>query len=230
MQFSVDERLFHIFPKLKIGVFICEVENTRYGEDRLGPVIEHIKSSFLYDKPQDHPHIIIWREAFKKIGISASKYYSSIEALLRRVLKGGEIPRINPVVDIYNSISLKYLVPMGGHALEPIEGNIYLAFARGDEPFYPMDSGEVEIVEKNEVVYKDNKEVLTRRWVWRQCNKDKVTEETKKIFIPVDLMEGLSDDTWENIKLDLERYLTEDRLGKILHIDLLSKDKNSTSF
>ncbi|HOP85243.1 MAG TPA: phenylalanine--tRNA ligase beta subunit-related protein [Syntrophorhabdaceae bacterium] len=230
MQFSVEGKLFDIFPGLKIGVFVCEVDNTKYGEDRLGPIIKDLTASFSYDKPQDHPHIVIWRDAFKKIGISASKYYSSIEALLRRVLKSGEIPRINPVVDIYNSISLKYLVPMGGHALEPIDGNIYLAFAQGNEPFYPMDSGELETVEKNEVVYKDEKEVLTRRWVWRQCNKDKVTEETKRVFIPVDLMEGLSDDIWENIAKDLEKYLTEDRLGKIIHMDLLTKYKNTTEF
>lgn len=230
MRFSVDNRLFSVFPELKIGVFICEINNTKYGEDRLGPVIEHLKSSFSYDKPQDHPNIMVWREAFKKIGISASKYYSSIEALLRRVLKSGELPRINPVVDIYNAISLKYLIPMGGHALEPIEGNILLGFARGNEPFYPMDSGELETAEKDEVVYKDEKEVLTRRWVWRQCNKDKVTEETKRIFIPVDIMEGISGDVWGHIAADLEKYLTEDQIGKIIHSDLLTKDRASTEF
>lgn len=230
MRFSVDERLFNIFPELKIGVLVCEVNNTRYGEDRLGPVVAHLKNSFSYDKPQDHPHIIIWREAFKKIGISPSKYYSSIEALLRRVLKSGEVPRINPVVDMYNAISLKYLVPMGGHALEPIEGEIFLGFAKGDEPFYPMDSGELEKAEKDEVVYKDQKEVLTRRWVWRQCNKDKVTEETKRIFIPVDLMEGVSENVWESIAADLERFLIEDNIGRVAHKDLLTKEKVSTEF
>jgi len=170
MLFSVDEKLFNLFPALKIGVLICEIRNTEYGEDGLDAVIENLRSGFQYEKPQEHPNIKVWREAFGKLGISASKYYSSIESLLRRVLKGGPFPRINPVVDLYNAVSLKHLVPMGGHAISPLEGDVALCFAKGGESFVPMDSGDVETVDANEVVYKDSKEVLTRRWVWRQCN------------------------------------------------------------
>jgi len=230
MQFSVEDTLFNLFPGLKIGVFVCGVNNIRYGEDRLGNVIDNIKSSFTLEKPQEHPHIRVWREAFKKLGIPASRYYSSIEALLRRILKLSDFPRINPVVDLYNSISIKYLVPMGGHDIEHIEGNIYLGLAKGDEPFFSMDTEELETVDKGEVIYRDEKEVLTRRWVWRQCNKDKVTEDTKIVFIPVDLMEGIFEGLWDEIASELERCLTEDRIGSILHSDLLSKDRNSTEF
>ncbi len=230
MLFTVEDSLFKLFPGLKIGVLVCKVDNTCYGEDRLGNVIEHTKSFFSYEKPQDHPNIKIWREAFKKLGISASKYYSSIEAIIRRILKLGDFPRINPVVDLYNSISIKYLVPMGGHDLEPIEGDIYLGFAKGNEPFFSMETGEQEIVEKNEVVYRDDKEVLTRRWVWRQCNKDKVTVDTKTVFVPVDLMEGVPDGLWEEISYDLEKSLRDDKIGSILHRDLLTKDRQSTEF
>jgi len=230
MRFSVEDRLFSIFPGLKIGVLVCRVDNTCYGEDRLGPVVDKLKSSFPFERPQEHPHIKVWRDAYKRLGISASKYYSSIEAIVRRILKAGDFPRINPVVDLYNSISIKYLVPMGGHAIEPIEGNIYLGFAHGSEPFFSMETGEKEIVDKSEVVYRDDKEVLTRRWVWRQCNKDKVTEDTKTVFIPVDIMEGLPEGLWKNIALDLERCLTEDKLGSILHRDLLTRERPSTEF
>ena len=119
MIFSVDEKLFDLFPELQIGVLICKIENKRYGEDRLEAVLDDIRAGFGYEKPQDHPHIKAWRDAFTKLGISASKYHSSIESLLRRALKGGPFPRINPVVDLYNAVSLKYLVPMGGHAIRP---------------------------------------------------------------------------------------------------------------
>lgn len=230
MRFSVEDRLFSLFPGLKIGVFICRVDNTHYGEDRLGPVVSRLKSSFPYERPQEHPNIKVWRDAYKKLGISPSKYYSSIEAIVRRILKAGDFPRINPVVDLYNSISIKYLVPMGGHAIEPIEGNIYLGFADGSEPFFSMETGEKEVVEKGEVVYKDDKEVLTRRWVWRQCNKDKVTENTKTVFIPVDIMDGLPEGLWSDIASDLEGCLKEDKIGSILHKDILTGDRPSTEF
>jgi len=227
MFFSVDERLFNLFPGLKIGILVCEIENTRYGEDELQVVLDDLRSHFQYEKPQDHPHIKVWREAFNKLGISASKYYSSIESLLRRALKGGPFPRINPVVDLYNTVSLKHLVPMGGHAVSPLEGNIALCFANGGEPFIPMDSDDSETVDANEVVYKDAREVLTRRWVWRQCNKDKVTVKTGSVFIPIDIMEGLPEGLCECVMAEMEEGLLKNRYGRVTFKDILTRGKNS---
>ena len=184
MIFTVDKRLFDLFPGLAVGVLVCHIDNFRYGDDRLESILDRIRSGFSYEKPQDHPHIKAWRLAFGKVGLSPAKYQSSIESLLRRALKGGPFPRVNPIVDLYNAMSLEYLVPIGGHDLTPLDGSLFLGFAEGGEPFTPMDGGEPETAEKGEVVYKDDKDVLTRRWVWRQSNKDKVTPQTKSIFIP----------------------------------------------
>ena len=51
-----------------------------------------------------------------------------------------------------------------------------------------MGGGEKATVPKGELVYRDDREVLTRNWVWRQCEKDKTTEETRNIFIPIDVL------------------------------------------
>jgi DNA/RNA-binding domain of Phe-tRNA-synthetase-like protein len=230
MFFSVDDKLFDLFPGLRIGVLFCEITNTRYGEDGLESVLEGLKSNFHYEKPQEHPNIKVWREAFNKLGISASKYYSSIESLLRRALKGGSFPRINPVVDLYNTVSLKYLVPMGGHAISPLKGNISLCFAKGGEPFVPMDSEDTELVDANEVVYKDDIEVLTRRWVWRQCNKDKVTDQTKSVFVPIDVMQGLPDGLCETVMHNMEEMLLNNNYGRVAFKDILTKTKTSVEF
>ncbi|HNQ62533.1 MAG TPA: phenylalanine--tRNA ligase beta subunit-related protein [Syntrophorhabdaceae bacterium] len=228
MLFSVDERLFEHFPELKIGCLVCEINNTQYNEDNLEDIIRDLKLNFPFQKPQEHPNIKVWRDAFNKLGISASKYYSSVESLLRRALKGGPFPRINPVVDLYNAVSLKHLVPMGGHAISPLKGDIALCFANGGEFFVPMDSNDAERVDAKEVVYKDSKEVLTRRWVWRQCNKDKVTEQTASVFIPIDVMPGLSDGLCETVMADMEQMLVKNRYGKVLMKDILTKTKTST--
>ncbi|MCX5813580.1 MAG: phenylalanine--tRNA ligase beta subunit-related protein [Proteobacteria bacterium] len=230
MIFSVEDKLFSIFPELKIGVLVCEIENKRYGEDRFEAILEDIRTNFPYKNPQEHLHVKVWRDAFNKLGISASKYYSSIESLLRRILKGGPFPRISPVVDLYNEISLKYLVPMGGHAIVPIEGDISLCFAEGNETFIPMEGGEPEIVGKGEVVYKDEKEVLTRRWVWRQCNKDKVTVDTTSVFIPIDVMEGLSEGLCGKIMDDMEHGLLQNGYGRVVHKDIITRNRLYTQF
>jgi DNA/RNA-binding domain of Phe-tRNA-synthetase-like protein len=230
MKFSTDEGLYRLFPGLRIGVLVVEVNNTRYGKDHLDEVLADLQAHFSYDKPQNHPNVRVWREAFTKLGVSASKYPSSIEAIIRRALKGGPFPRINPVVDLYNAMSLKYRVPMGGHAIPPLAGDIVLGFAEGTENFMPMDAAEQERVEKGEVVYKDREEVLTRRWVWRQCEKDKVTEMTTSVFVPIDVMPGLAEGLIEKVMADMDECLKADGNGKIVHRDVLTKDHLTTTF
>ena len=230
MKFTIDKRLFDLFPDLSVGTLVCRIDNTKYGDDLLDSILERLRTNFPYEKPQDHPHIKVWRQAFAKAGISASKYPSSIESLLRRALKGGPFPRVNPIVDLYNAFSLEYLVPVGGHDLSPLEGNVFLGFADGGERFTPMDGGDQEAAEKNEIVYKDAKDVLTRRWVWRQSNKDKVTPHTKYVFMPIDIMEGVDAALCHEIMERIDSRLTRDAIGSIIHKDVVTASHQSTEF
>ena len=230
MKFAIDERLFDLFPGLSVGTLVCRIDNTKYGDDLLDPILERLRTNFPYEKAQDHPHIKAWRQAFTKVGISASKYPSSIESLLRRALKGGPFPRVNPIVDLYNAFSLDYLVPAGGHDLAPLERNIFLGFADGGEPFTPMEGGDQERAEKGEVVYRDEKDVLTRRWVWRQSNKDKVTPHTKYVFMPIDIMEGVDVALCHEIMERIDSRLAHDTIGSVIHKDVVTASHPSTEF
>ncbi len=215
MYFSIQKELFDILPDLTIGMVVAAgVDNTRRSkeiETLLSQAIEEMKRNFIVDKAQEHPRIKPWRTAFSKLSISGSKFPSSIESIAKRILRGDPFPRINALVDLYNSVSLKYLVPMGGHDLNTIKGDIYLKFTEGWEPFTPMGGGETMTVPKGELVYRDDQEVLTRNWVWRQCEKDKTTEETKNIFIPIDVLGEVGRGCAEEITRELSdlipRYL-----------------------
>jgi DNA/RNA-binding domain of Phe-tRNA-synthetase-like protein len=233
MQFSIQKELFDILPDLTIGmVMAMGVDNTRSSreiETLLSQAIEEMKRNFIVDKAQEHPRIKPWRTAFSKLSISGSKFPSSIESMAKRILRGDPFPRINPLVDLYNSVSLRYLVPMGGHDLNTIKGNIYLKFAEGWEPFTPMGGGETMIVPKGELVYRDDQEVLTRNWVWRQCEKDKATEKTKNIFIPIDVLGEVGREHAEKIVRELSELIPR-YLGVTLFSDILNKEKPSVEF
>jgi DNA/RNA-binding domain of Phe-tRNA-synthetase-like protein len=233
MIFSVQKELFDILPDLTIGVVVVkDVDNTRLSkeiDDLLTQTVEEMKKNFIGDKAQEHPRIKPWRTAFTKLGISGSKFPSSIESMARRVLKGDPFPKINPLVDLYNSVSLKFLVPMGGHDLDTIEGNIHLRFAEGWEPFTPLGGGETVIVPKGELVYRDGREVLTRNWVWRQCDKDKATEKTKNIFIPIDLLGEVGRERADEIILELSRLIPV-HLGGTLFSAILNRGNPSVEF
>jgi DNA/RNA-binding domain of Phe-tRNA-synthetase-like protein len=230
MQFIIQKDLFDRLPGLTIGMVVAMgVDNTRSSkeiDDLLIQAIEEMKRNFFVDKPQEHPRIKPWRTAFSKLGISGSKFQSSIESMARRILKGDPFPKVNPLVDLYNSVSLRYLVPMGGHDLDTIAGNIYLQFAEGWEPFTPMGGGETIIVSKGELVYRDDREVLTRNWVWRQCEKDKATERTKNIFIPIDVLGEVGRECADKVIQELSSLIPR-YLGGTIFSAILNSEKSS---
>ena len=233
MFFSIQKELFDILPDLTIGMVVAkDVDNTHPSkeiDDLLTQAVEEVKKNFIGDKAQEHPRIKPWRAAFSKLGISGSKFPSSVESMARRILKGDPFPKINSLVDLYNSVSLRFLVPMGGHDLDTLEGNIHLRFAEGWEPFTPMGGGETVVVPKGELVYRDDREVLTRNWVWRQCEKDKATEQTKNIFIPIDVLGEVGRERADEITLELSQLIPK-YLGGILFSAMLNRENTSVEF
>lgn len=64
------------------------------------------------NKPEELPHIAAWREAYRAFGAKPQRTRISLEALTRRV--PGGLPRVKRLNDIYNAISVKHQVPLGG--------------------------------------------------------------------------------------------------------------------
>ncbi len=226
MRFMIQTELFNVLSDLTIGVVVCHgINNTLPSQEietLLTDTLLNLRTHFNAEKAQDHPRIKPWRTAFSKLGISGSKFPSSIESMARRVLKGDPFPRINPLVDLYNSVSLKHLVPMGGHDLDTLKGNIHLQFAEGWEPFTPMGGGERTVVQRGELVYRDDEEVLTRNWVWRQCEKDKADEKTRNVFIPIDVLGEVGEECGREIIRELSALIPK-YLGGSVHSAVLNR-------
>ena len=80
------------------------------------------------------PHVAAWREAFKSFGAKPNKTRNSLEALTRRLEKpDGALPRINRLTDVYNAISIKHQIPLGGEDVEKYSGPPRLVRATGKE-------------------------------------------------------------------------------------------------
>ena len=84
------------------------------------------------ERAADDPHIAAWRAAYSAFGAKPSRYPNSAEALAARVLKGGGLPRINRLVDLYNAISVAHLVPVGGEDADRLQGGPRLVIATGE--------------------------------------------------------------------------------------------------
>jgi DNA/RNA-binding domain of Phe-tRNA-synthetase-like protein len=115
-------------------------------------------------------HLAAWADAFRKFGAKPQRTPCSAEALRKRVLRDGTLPSLDPIVDLYNAISIEYAIPVGGENIEAYAGAPHLVVADGSEPFDTMKEGvpAVEYPDAGEVVWRDDKGVTCRRWNWRQ--------------------------------------------------------------
>lgn len=159
----------------------------------------------------EHEFVKAWDKAHAKFGSDPNKFPPSIKSLLKRIQKGGGFPFINSAVALFNYISIKYLIPCGGDDVDKIEGNLHLGFAKGNEVFTPLGTGEQESPESGEVIYYDDQtlNVMCRRWNWRNGDFTKITEETKKIVINIDGIGPVSQSLIEEARGELAKLLVE---------------------
>ncbi len=215
MKFIVSKDFFDKVGDAYFGVVVVKnFDNTKsydYIDKEFNKNLEDCKSKFLGVKVKENDLIIPYRDAFLKLGINPNKYMCSIEALMTRISKGHDIPRINSIVDLANSLSLKYILPIGAHDVDNFKGDIEIRRANVDDTFVPFGSDEVESLDVGEYVYVSGSEVKTRRWTWRQGEKSKLTENSKYLFIPIDGFTSNKDKV-ESLKEELISFLKEENL------------------
>lgn len=190
MKFIIADSVFEVLPGACFGVVVARnldnQANRPLIKERLDQSIVGTRGKFEAQNLKEHPDLLCYREAFQKLGINPNKFPSSVEALTSRVVKGGNLPDINGAVNLVNAISLKYSLPMGAHDLDSVQGDLTVRFSRSGDQFTPFGQNTPEIVEENELVYADDREIRTRRWIWRQSDRGKVTETSRNIFFPID--------------------------------------------
>ena len=190
MKITIEKEVRDKFPRLNVGIVIAKNINNKDKSKELDKLLKEIENliqlNFVPEKLAKHALLSPWRSAYSDFGAKPSKYHSSVEALMRRILKAQKIPKINKLVDLYNYLSLKNLIPMGADDLDKVEGDIKLAIARGNEKFVPLGKRKVENPEKGEIIYKDRVRVLCRRWNWRDSDETKINGTTKNAVIYVE--------------------------------------------
>lgn len=75
------------------------------------------------------------RAMYKAVGIDPTRRRPSSEALLRRVIRGDSLPRINSLVDVCNWCSLEFQLPYGLYDLDKVQGPIELRLGREGEQY-----------------------------------------------------------------------------------------------
>jgi len=167
---SIDSRLVGIAPGFRALSILVEAAPITQPEVAPAALAQACQQMLNDDVPWAENHLAAWDEVFKAFGAKPKRTPCSASALRKRVMRDGSLPPLDPVVDVYNAISIRYAIPVGGENLAAYSGAPRLTLADGSEPFDTFKEGEpvVENPEPGEVIWRDDLGVTCRRWNWRQ--------------------------------------------------------------
>ncbi|MGL6105964.1 B3/B4 domain-containing protein [Romboutsia sp.] len=190
MKFKVSKEVFNKLNDVCFGVVVARgLDNKKDLEiitNLLNKSISGVEEYFKDKNVKESLEISPYRDAFKELGVNPNKFMSSIEAMTSRVAKSKGLPNINPIVDLGNAVSLKYLVPLGAHDIGHANNDICVRFSKNGDKFVPFGEENEEILEDGELIYSIGDEVKTRKWIWRQGEVGKITDNTVDVFFPID--------------------------------------------
>ena len=181
---SIDSRLVGIAPGFR--ALSIQVETAPITQPEVEPAVlaQACQQMLNDDVPWAENHLAAWDEVFKAFGAKPKRTPCSASALRKRVMRDGSLPPLDPVVDIYNAISIRYAIPVGGENLAAYSGAPRLTLADGSEPFDTVKEGEpvVENPEPGEVIWRDDLGVTCRRWNWRQGIRTRLDSQAQSMW------------------------------------------------
>ena len=228
MKLVITDTIFDEFPDLVLGVVILHnIDNSQNNAEiaeMLWQAEAALSGKFGGTPVIEHPYIATWRDAYRKFGAKPKETPSSVENLTRRVLNGARIGHINNLVSLYNTISLKHILPVGGEDLDKIVGDVLLTRAGKDEPaIFLLGEKEARSPRAGEIIYKDDAGAICRRWNWKEADRTKLTQETKDAFLVIESIAPVPRDVVESATHELA-YLVQQYCGGTVSTALLDKD------
>jgi DNA/RNA-binding domain of Phe-tRNA-synthetase-like protein len=189
--FRYDEAIIEAFPAVVGGVLLASGITNGATPPALAAAFRDEQAAVrerLGDRPlSELPTLAAWRRVFRSFGVDPTQYRSAAEALLRRLIKQGELPSIDTLVDVANLVSIRYALPVAVFDRRAISGGTTVRFARGDERWADLGASTTEHPARGEVIFADEADrVSARRWCWRQSAASATHEDTTEILVTIE--------------------------------------------
>ncbi len=189
MFFGHSATLWRQFPQLVPGVLVVAGIHPKVEvQDLLGPWHSRARERLAHGPESELAEVSAWRRAYAQMGFKPTQYRSAAEALLRRFRRENELPRLHPLVDLCNALSLAYALPVAVLDLAGVDTYLEVRHAQGGEEHTGF-GGETEHAEPGEVIFVDAaNHAHARRWTFRQSRRSTVSAESRDVLI---VAEGL---------------------------------------
>jgi DNA/RNA-binding domain of Phe-tRNA-synthetase-like protein len=188
-SFAHAPDIWRQFPQLVAGALLADgIQADVDAGPLLAPWYERARERLSGTTESELAEVSAWRRVYAQMGLKPTQYRSAAEALLRRFRREGSLPRVHPLVDLGNAVSLAFALPVAVFDLLGVSGGLEVRHARGDEEHLSF-SGDVETPEPGEVIFADAADhAHARRWTFRQSRRSTVTADTRRVLIVAEAM------------------------------------------
>lgn len=233
MKYKVDEWVFEKNPEVCFGIVVGKglknSKTTVADSDILAAAEANVREKIEPSALKSYPQVAIYREALRTVDINPNKFMNSVEAMSKRVVKSGSLPRINAMVDLCNAVALEEIISLGAHDLADIEDDLAVRLTVEGDVFRPFGSEDFEDVPEGELVFTSGPKVQTRQWLWRQSELGKITLDSSDIVFQ---LVGFKGEYEENFSRAMEavQKLVKDRFNGSCEAFVVDKNKMEIEF
>ena len=212
---TISEELKKL-PFYVIG-YTMDVENntTELVNNFFNEVIADVKNKYQISDVVNIPKLKVSRDGYKKLGIDPSRYRLACESLVRRIVKGFEVYRINDIVDLGNILSIQTHRSVCVVDLDKIVGNILIEKGHKDDIYERINRGIINIT--NMPAYKDD--ISYFGTPTSDTMRTAVSDTTKSILVMIICFNDQDMETDELLLVDLyKKYANASNIKK-LHVE-----------
>ena len=218
-SFVAENSFWELFPQAAVGVVVVKgmkpaAQIPQEDVDAIAALLDRAnidaERHLTSDTISENAPVKAWRDAYRLFKTKKGAR-CSIENLLKRVLKDNPVGSITPAVDVYNAVSLKHALPVGGEDLDAIAGNLRLGITEGGDAFMPLGENEDDPTLPGELCYRDDEGAVCRCFNWRDGQRTALTDGSRNAVLVVECLEPERAGDL-NVALDefadlMERYL-----------------------
>ncbi len=157
-------------------------------------VIERVRGTYTLEAVKDVPELRAYRDFFWRVGIDPTKIRPAAEALIRRILGGKPLPRINTLVDAYNLASIETRIALAAFDAANLHGDVVMRMARQGEEFLGIGMEKPVVLTGKEVVDQDEAG-LVAIYPYRDSARTAVTTATRATVFLVCGVPGIPRET-----------------------------------
>ncbi|ENY0896251.1 TPA: B3/B4 domain-containing protein [Enterobacter ludwigii] len=220
---SIDPRLTGIAPGFRALSILVKATPITQPDVASAALAQACQQVLTDDVAWAEAHLSAWDDVFRAFGAKPKRTPCSASALRKRVLKEGALPPLDPVVDIYNAISIRYAIPVGGENLAAYAGAPRLTLAEGNEPFDTLKEGQpvIEYPDAGEVIWRDDIGVTCRRWNWRQGVRTRLDSQAQHMWFILESLPSMPLSALQEAGDELVSNLQRLMPGSTAHLQLI---------